>query len=106
MKNILRSGAVLAMVLGFAGACGGKAGEAIGDMKKIKTEMCACKDAECAKKVSEKMDAMLKKHAETKATESQIKEAGKLMGEITECAAKAATAGAGAAPAAPAPAGG
>ena len=100
MKNILRSGAVLAMVLGL-GACGGKAGEAIGEMKKIKTEMCACKDADCVKKVSEKMEAMSKKHAETKASEAQVKEAMKVMGEITECAQKAATGGA-----APAPAGG
>lgn len=104
MKNILRSGAVLAMVLGFAGACGGKAGEAIGEMKKIKDEMCACKDAECVKKVSEKFEAVGKKHADTKATESQIKAAAKIVGEITECATKASTGGA--APAAPAPAGG
>ena len=103
MKNILRSGAVLALVLGLTG-CGGKAGEAIGEMKKVKDEMCACKDAECVKKASEKFEAIVKKHANTKATESQTKAAAKLYGEITECATKAAAGGA--APAAPAPAGG
>ncbi|MBK9032761.1 MAG: hypothetical protein IPL61_16080 [Myxococcales bacterium] len=95
MKNILRSGAVLAMVLGLSG-CGGKAGEAIGEMKKVKTAMCACKDAECVAKVSKDMESMTKKHANTKATESQVKEAMKIMGEITECAQKAAAGGAAA----------
>ncbi len=113
MKNILRSGAVLAFVLGVAGAgCGGKAGEAIADMKKIKDKMCACKDAACVAKVSEDMAKLNEKHKDTKATESQMKEAMKIAGEIAKCSEKAmgdmgaGGGGGGAAPADPAAGGG
>ena len=88
MKNILRSGAVLAMVLGLS-ACGGKADEAIGELKKIKDEMCACKDKACAEKVTEKMMKMGEKHKDTKATESQMKAASGITEELTKCMSKA-----------------
>jgi hypothetical protein len=92
MKNILRSGAVLALVLGLTG-CGGKAGEAIGEMKKLKDEMCACKDKACADKVAEKFAKMGEKHKDTKATETQMKEAGKVAEEYGKCMMKAMGAG-------------
>ncbi len=97
MKNILRSGAVLAMVLGLS-ACGGKADEAIGELKKIKDEMCACKDKACAEKVTEKMMKMGEKHKETKATESQMKAAAAVTEELTKCMSKAMMGGTEAAP--------
>ena len=84
MKNILRSGAVLALVLGLTG-CGGKAGEAIGEMKKLKDEMCACKDKACADRVTEDFAALGEKHKNTKATEAQIREAGKIAEEYGKC---------------------
>ena len=100
MKNILRSGAILAMVLGL-GACGGKADEAIAAFKKAADDMCACKDKACAEKVTEKMMKMGEKHKDTKATESQMKVAPGITEELTKCMSKAMGMGDGAAPATP-----
>ena len=102
MKNILRSGAVLAMVLGLS-ACGGKADDALKELSALKNEMCACKDKACAEKVTEKMMKMGEKHKDTKATESQMKAAAGITEELTKCMSKAM--GMGGDPAAP-PAGG
>lgn len=87
MKNILRSGAVLAMVLGL-GACGGKADEAIGKMKALKDEMCACKDKACADKVTEKMMKLDGDNKDTKGSPEQVKEATKIAEEMMKCMMK------------------
>lgn len=87
MKNILRSGAVLAMVLGLS-ACGGKADEAIGKMRALKDEMCACKDKACADKVSEKLNKLDSDHKDTKASPEQVKEATKIAEEMMKCMMK------------------
>ena len=90
MKTILCGGAVLALILGLS-ACGGKGDAAIGDMKKIKDEMCACKDKACAEKVTEKMMKMGEKHKDTKATEAQMKAMATITEELTKCMSKAMT---------------
>jgi len=102
MKNILRSGAVLALFLGLSGAgCGGKADEAIGELKKIKDEMCACKDKACAEKVTDKMMKMSKDNKDTKVTADQMKAASAITEELTKCMSKAMGMGADAPPASP-----
>lgn len=102
MKNILRSGAVLAVVLGLAG-CGNKGGDsAMAEFKSLKDKMCACKDAECAKKVSDEMAKMGDKYKNAKVDEKQLKEAAKLTEELTQCMTKAMGGGGGAEPAPPA----
>jgi hypothetical protein len=62
---------MMALLLAFtsftATACGGEA--SLGDIEKLKTEACACKDKGCAEKVEKKADKMLsdatiKKHGE------------------------------------------
>lgn len=67
------------------------ADQAIAEIRAIETRMCACTDAACAKRVSAEMDDVLAEHADTQANESQIKEAGELMGRIVECQTRATT---------------
>lgn len=98
MKNILRSGAVLAMVLGL-GACGGKADEAIAAFKKAADAMCACKDKACADKVNADLEKTMEKYKDTKGTEAQAKSLEPVMKKFMECSMKAMGAGGGDAPA-------
>lgn len=60
------------------------------EMRAIERSMCGCTDVTCAKRVSAEMEEVLDRHAETKATEPQLKEAGAIMGRIVECQARAA----------------
>jgi Sec-independent protein translocase protein TatA len=99
MKNILRSGAVLAMVLGLS-ACGGKAGEAIGAMKKAADDMCACKDKACADKVNAALEKTMEKYKDVKGTEADGKKLEPIMKKMMDCSMKAMGMG-GDAPATP-----
>lgn len=67
------------------------ADQALALLRTVETRMCACADAACVTRVSEDMEELLATHADTKASEAQIKEAGVLMGRITECAQRAST---------------
>lgn len=88
MKNLTI--AFLATASLFAvGACkkkgGGDAGEAVAKMTEFKDQMCACKDKACADRVTEDFAALGEKHKNTKATEAQIREAGKIAEEYGKC---------------------
>lgn len=65
------------------------AAQAIIEMRAIETRMCACADLACVKRVSDDFEALGTKHADTKASESEIKEAAAVVGHITECATRA-----------------
>ena len=59
--------------------------EAIGEMRVLRDQMCACKDKACADQVSEAFTVMGEKYRDTKATEAQIKEAGAVAEEYGKC---------------------
>lgn len=65
--------------------------EALTALRSTESRMCACADAACVKRVDEEMDQLLRRYADTKASEAQIKEAGEIVGHITECASRAVT---------------
>jgi hypothetical protein len=67
MRNKIIS-ALFISLLSTTAACGSKEAS-LADLEKLKTEACACKDKDCAKKVEKKADGMLtddtiKKHGE------------------------------------------
>ncbi len=68
----------------------GPAAAAIAEMKVLEDRMCACTDLTCVKRVSDEFEALGTKHADTKASESEIQEATVVVGRITECATRAA----------------
>ncbi len=59
--------------------------EAIAEMAVLRDQMCACKDKACADRVTEDFAALGEKHKNTKATEAQIREAGKIAEEYGKC---------------------
>ena len=85
-KKIIIGGALAGSLL-FAGC--GKADEALKELEALKKDACACKDVDCASKVSTKFDEWAKKHAETKGTQSQADKSQKLISEIGECMSNA-----------------
>ncbi|MEZ4401882.1 MAG: hypothetical protein R3B06_17770 [Kofleriaceae bacterium] len=87
MKNILRSGAVLAMVFGLS-ACGGKASEAIAAMGKAADAMCACKDQACADKVSADLAKTMEKYKDTKGTKADAEKLKPIMTKMMGCQMK------------------
>ncbi len=92
MMKMMRSGAVLAFVLGLgASGCGETAGAAIGKLKSYKDAMCACKDAACAAQVGKEFADWSKDAKTTKPTKAQEEEMMKIAIEMAGCQAKAAT---------------
>ena len=93
MKKVLLT-VPLFVAFALAG-CGGKKGEEfVGKMEGIKKEMCACKDAECADKVEEKMDKLGKEFESKFKSEKDVdkgvmEKIEKLDDEIRECKHKA-----------------
>ena len=89
MKHATYGAAALLVMLGLVGCESCKKGdEALGALKKLKDEMCACTDKTCADKVMEKMMKLGAEHANLKGTEAQQKEAGKITEEAMKCMAK------------------
>ncbi len=85
MKNLK----TIAMMIGLSGAfalsaCGGP----LDDAKKFADEMCACKDAECVKKVSDKAEKKLGDEAMEKLAKENPEEMAKLLSRIMECSMK------------------
>lgn len=84
---------VASLVLSMA-ACGSKGGMdgALDKMEDFKTQMCKCADKACADKVSKDMETWSesqdKAMKDAKPTKAQEERAGKLMGEMMECAMK------------------
>lgn len=62
----------------------------IAEIRALDVEMCACTSAACASRVNEKLAALTKRHADLKATDAQIQEAGAVMVHMGECATRAA----------------
>lgn len=92
MKNLFIGGALAAAL--FLGGCG-KADEAVKELEAIKTKACACKDTECATKVSEDMSKWAAKHKDTKGSSDQAAKIGKISEAMSECLMKAMGAGGG-----------
>lgn len=63
---------------------------AIDELRDLETQMCACKDAACVQRVSQEMETVGAKYADTKASESEIKAAAAIVERIVECATRAA----------------
>ncbi|MBL8620583.1 MAG: hypothetical protein JNK64_04740 [Myxococcales bacterium] len=63
------------------------AAQAIVEMAALRDQMCACKDRACADQVAETFAAMGEKYKDTKATETQIKEATKIAEAYGTCMA-------------------
>ena len=92
MKKLTLAFAVAMAFL--AVGCKKKGGDSAAAMKKMtefKDQMCACKDAECAKKVSDAMLADSKASAgkETKYSEADQKKATEIGTAMSECMTKA-----------------
>lgn len=87
-------GGALAAFLALGAGCG-KADEAIKELESIKKKACECKDAACAEAVQKDFEAFLKKHENTKGSQSQAEKVGKIASEMSECLMKAATGGGG-----------
>jgi len=86
MKSFKTMTLALGLTSIFAlGACGS---DALDDAKKFADELCACKDAECVAKVSEKAKKSLDDKAMEKLAKESPKEMEKLMGKIMECSMK------------------
>ena len=98
--KFLFSSMFLAGAIAGGAACGG--GE-IGELEKLADEMCACKDAECAKKVEEKLGKLKGKDPSEYSEGDQKKIAAAAM-KVMSCQSKleaggaAPAAGEGAAP--------
>jgi hypothetical protein len=91
---------------GKTGTSGG--GDAMATMVKLKDKMCACKDAECARKVSDEMTAWSQQQGGTrdnKLSEADQKKATEVGTQMGECMQKALAASAEVAGEPPAPAG-
>lgn len=76
----------------------GGAADAMAKMSELKDKMCACKDPECAKKVSDEMTAWSQKQAQTqkepaKMSEADQKKATEIGTQLGECMQKAMAAG-------------
>jgi hypothetical protein len=81
MKRIGIAFVFVASMLSMA-ACGKSAN---GELESLKKDACACKDAKCAEKISDRMDALDEKWKDHKPSDSEMK----LAGEIVECMTKA-----------------
>jgi hypothetical protein len=97
MKKVIYTVSLFA-AFALAG-CGGKKGEEfVGKMEGLKKEMCACKDAECAAKVEEKMDKLenefeSKFKSEKDVDKGVMEKLEKLDDEFRECRDKATAGG-------------
>ena len=58
---------------------------AIHEMTALRGRACTCTDAACAADVQAEFDAFLEEHKDTKGSQSQAEEIGKLAGEMAEC---------------------
>ena len=58
---------------------------AIEKLDGFRAQACACEDKACADRVTEDFAALGEKHKNTKATEAQIREAGKIAEEYGKC---------------------
>ena len=88
--KFLFSSMFLAGAIAGGAACGG--GE-IGELEKLADEMCACKDAACAKKVEEKAEKAaegLKKKDKADFSEDEQKKLMAIGKKMMECQAKIA----------------
>jgi len=98
-KLVIAFAATMALMsFGCKKKAGGGAGEALAKSAEFKDKMCACKDAECAKKVNEEMTAWSKanppKDGKAAAmSEADTKKATEIGTEMSACMAKANGAG-------------
>jgi hypothetical protein len=92
---------LLVAVLSFG--CGSKGGDAVGKYTEFKDAMCKCKDADCAKKVTDDMSKwgqeMAKKEGDKKPDAKEVAEMAKkmqpIMAELTKCTTAAMGGGGG-----------
>lgn len=76
------------VAMGLSMGCGG---DAMGELESIKTDMCACENAACAKEVGETMKSKMEGMSEP--TGEDKEKAEKILGEIMKCTMKAAMKG-------------
>jgi len=76
-------------LVGSAG-CGSKV---VKEFEKIKEEMCACKDKECAETINKKFDEWMDKNVNAKGSKGQKNKAKKIADQYTQCMMTAMTGG-------------
>jgi hypothetical protein len=77
---------LLSLGLGaFLVASSGCGSKVVKEFEKIKDEMCACKDKDCAEKVNKKFEDWLKKNEKAKGSKGQQEKAKKVAEEYTKC---------------------
>jgi hypothetical protein len=59
------------------------------ELQVLRDRACACRDVACAEALQRDFDAFLEKHKDTKGSQKQAEEVGKLAGEMSECLANA-----------------
>jgi hypothetical protein len=72
-----------------------KGGEVVAKTKEFTDKICACKDMDCAQKVTEEMQKWAEENKDAQGTESQAKEIEAETKRLTECMTKLATGAAG-----------
>ena len=82
LKAVICAVGLSSLMLAGCGNSVVKEAEALAD------EICACKDAECAKKVQEKFMEWAKKNKDAKGSESDIEKLTAVSKRIMECAMK------------------
>jgi hypothetical protein len=77
---------LLSLGLGaFLVASSGCGSKVVKEFEKIKDEMCACKDKDCAEKVNKKFEDWLKKNEKAKGSKGQQEKAKKVAEDYTKC---------------------
>ncbi len=80
---------ITTMALGAALALGALAGcgknEAVKDMEALADRVCACKDISCASAEMKKASELIKKHADTRGTEADMKAITAAGDRMTKC---------------------
>lgn len=82
--------AALASIVALALAgCGGKADEAVQELRRLKDAMCACRDRACAEQLIGQIQKTEQKYRGVTATEAQARVAAQLNEELVKCMAAA-----------------
>ena len=61
------------------------------DLRRVETASCACRDSDCANHVQAEFESWAKAHADTKGSQAEAEQAGKIAEHISECMVRAMT---------------
>jgi hypothetical protein len=72
---------------------GGRVDRALDELRALKRQACECPDADCANKVETDFEDWMRQQEDTKGSQREAEQAGKLATDIQECVAKALAGG-------------